>query len=79
MLVISVRQFTQNPNKYLNGLPVMLSRYGVPVAKITGLITEIKEEKREGVSTPVINQVPVPGSPKEKNNNLDEPIYDKEF
>lgn len=89
MLVISVRQFTQNPNKYLNGLPVMLTRYGLPIAKVTGVTMEFKDEK--GVQTDKPNQVPVPepvkvknlvtgkepvlGSPKEKINILNEPVF----
>jgi hypothetical protein len=59
MKSVSIREFQMKANEYLLTLPILLTRYGVPVAKVTAVEYEIK-----GVSAEDSNNVdrPVPGN-----------------
>jgi hypothetical protein len=78
MLIISVREFTQQPTKYLTNLPVMLSRYGVPVAKLVGVTMEFKDQVPVP-NTTVPNNSNIIGQDKIINSTNEEPIYDSGF
>ena len=43
MIKVSIREFQQKANEYLSTLPILLTRYGMPVAKIVAVDYEIKD------------------------------------
>lgn len=55
---VSIREFQQKANEYLSTLPILLTRYGTPVAKVVAVEWEIKDigadvgAKKESVVTP---------------------------
>jgi antitoxin (DNA-binding transcriptional repressor) of toxin-antitoxin stability system len=57
MTRVSIRDFQTKASKYLTQLPVLLTRYGVPVAKVVGVEYEIKDVPSTGSA---------PSEPREK-------------
>jgi hypothetical protein len=72
MKKVSIREFQLAASKYLDFLPIMLTKYNVPVAKVIGVTTDVTTEEV------IEDKTPQKARP-ESVNTLEETLPEKDL